>query len=156
MRGSVVAAALEGEKLLNRGDRRRVCAPNADFPAPRAIDHIVRDGRAARLHHGCPGDDLRVYLEGLGEVAGAERLCDIAHVLADGGDAARVSGAVAIEDDAPAIGKILEDVGGAVLVHAHYHPAAFLHGGEVRVRGVSCLPARSQGEHHREEPPLHD
>jgi len=144
MTGGVVATALEGEEFVNRGDSDRVCAPHTHFPATGTLDHLVRNRRMALLHDRRPRDDLRVDLEGFGEVARAERDRDIAHVLADSGDAARIPppGAVAIEDDASAVGKILKDVGGGVLIYAHHHLPAFLHGGEVRVRRVLRRAAR--------------
>lgn len=133
MSGGVVTGALKREELVNRRDRHRVGAPDADFPTARALDDFVRDRRAARLHDGRPGDRLRVDLEGFGEVAGLERGGDVAHVQTNGRDAARVRRAVPIEHDASAIGQVFEDVGGGVLVDPHHHPAALLHGGEIGV-----------------------
>ena len=132
----MVLRSLEREELVNRSHRHRIAARDPHFPTPGPIDLVIRDRSAAGRHHGRPGHGLGMDLEGLGEVARAKRGLDITQVRANRGDGGGVGRVVALEHNAPAVGKILKDMRGSVLVDAHDVRAARLHRGEVgRVAG---------------------
>src|SRR3982074_1139323 len=59
----VMLRALKREKLVNRANRGRVAARDSHFPAPRAIERHVADGRATVAHHSGAGHGLRVHPE---------------------------------------------------------------------------------------------
>jgi len=111
--------ALKREEFVNRTHRNRVAARDPHFPAPGPIDLGIPDRAAARRHHSGPGNGLGMDREGLGEVARTERGLDVAQVRANRGDGGGVGRVVALEHDAAAIGEVLKDVRGSVLVDTH-------------------------------------
>lgn len=123
--------ALKREKRVNRRDRYRIAARHTDFPPLWPIDRGVADRRTARGHDRRSGHGLRVHLERPGEVAGAERRFDVAHVRPNFGDVGSVGRVRPVEHHAAAVGKIFKDMRGCVLVHAHDVCAARLHRREV-------------------------
>jgi hypothetical protein len=138
--------ALKCEKLVDRSNRGGVVASDANLPTPRPIDSLVADRGATLGHDSGPRDGLRVHLERFRKIARAERALDVAHVRAnrrDGGGVARV---VAIQDDATAVGEILKDVCGRVLIDAHDVPAARLHRRKVSIRAPARRAYERDGE----------
>src|SRR6266480_4058470 len=133
----MVLLSLEREKLMYRPDRDRVVTPDAHFPSPRPIDRLVTDRRASLAHPDRAGHGLRVHLEWLGEVAGAKRGGDVAHVRANRRDRGGVDGIITIQHYPAAVGQILEHVRGRVLVDAHDVRAPRLHRSEIVVRPLA-------------------
>jgi len=91
-----------------------------------------------------------VHVERPGKVPGSKGDGDVAHVVSDRDDCRRVNSAVSVEDDAPTILKVLEDVRRRVLIDTHDHLTACLHCREgsvglARAR-VPPAPARGEGE----------
>jgi len=122
---------LKREEFVNRSHRTRIAALYAHFPAPGPIDLVICDRTAARRHHARPGHGLGMHFERLGEVARAKRSLDVAQMRANRGDGDGIHRIVALEHDAAAVGQILKDMRGGVLVDAHDVRATRLHRGEV-------------------------
>jgi hypothetical protein len=133
----MVLLSLEREKFVNRPDRGRVARSHAHFPTPRPVDRLILDRAATFCHDPCSRHGLVVDLERFGEIARAERALDVAHVRANRRDGGAICGVVALQDDPAAVGEILENVRGGVLVDAHDMSAAGLHRGEVVVRPLA-------------------
>jgi len=134
---SMMRVALKGQKLVDRRHGGCVTRADPDLGAMWPIDFLVADAAAPSCHNGCPWHNFGVYLEGLGEVSGLERDCDVAHVLPNPRDTNRVSTCVTVEHDSPAVWEVFKDVCGRVLVDPHHHFAAGLHRG-IRAIRSSC------------------
>lgn len=102
--------ALEGQKVVNRRDGVPVTRSDPDFCAARAIEGSIADCGAPSRHDCGARHDVCMHLARLGEIAGLEGSGDVAHVLADSGDASTVGCSVAVEHDPPTVGQVLEDV----------------------------------------------
>ena len=92
-----------------------------------------------------------MHLERPGKVPGSKGGGDVAHVVSNRGDPRRIRSTGCVEDDAPSIPKVLKDVGRRILIDAHDHLTACLHGREgsvglARAR-VPPAPARGECEH---------
>lgn len=109
-RGSV-SIPLKRKKLVNSSNGNGVSCANPHLRPARTVHRLVGDRGAARGHYVCAGNDLRVYLKRLREIAGPERRGNFSHVLSDRADAARIGAAVAVQHDPSTIGQVLEDVG---------------------------------------------
>src|SRR5439155_1996103 len=123
--------ALKREKLVNGANRGRVAARDPHFPAPRPLYRLILDRAAVGRHNRSSRYNLGMDRERFGEIARAERRLDVAHVPPNLRDGGAIRGVVALQHDAAAVGEILEDVRGGVLVDTHDVRAARLHRGEV-------------------------
>src|SRR6266487_11894 len=126
----LVLLALKFEELVYGGHRGGITRPDSHFPSPHAIDGRVADSRASCAHHRRSRHVLRVDLERLREIPRPKRSRDVAHVRANRLDAGTVR-RIHVEDHAAAVGQILEDMCGRVLIDAHDVCAARLHRGKI-------------------------
>jgi len=143
--------ALECQEGVNRRNGGWVGSPHPDLGSPRSIARLIGDLAPPSRHDRGARDYLSMHLEGSREVSGSKGGGDVAHVASDRGDRRCVRGPIRVEDDAPTILKVLKDVGRGVLVDAHDHVTACLHGSEgsvglARAR-VPPAPARGECEH---------
>ena len=147
----VMRGALKRQKRVSRCYGRRVRGPNPDLGSPRPIARLVGDPRPPGRHDRGPRNYLSVYVEWSRKVSASKGGRDVAHMVSDRRDSSCVSSTACIEDDASTILKVLKDVGRRILIDAHDHLTACLHGRECGVgaaRGrVSHAPARGECEH---------
>src|SRR5437762_13671672 len=106
----MVLLPLEREKLMNGRYSNRIATPDPHLPTPRPIRGLVADHRSPLLHDLGARHLLRVHLKWLAEIAGTKRGLDVAHVCADRGDGRGVTRVVAIQQDPPTVGQVLEYV----------------------------------------------
>ncbi len=144
---------------MDRRHSRRVRSLKPHLGSPQPIARRIRDPGPPSRHDSSTRDYLSVHLERPGKVPGSKGGGDIAHVVSDRGDPRRIRSTACVEDDAPTILKVLEDVGRRILIDAHDHLTACLHSregsdGPARA-GVSPAPARGECEHkgNRRDPP---
>ena len=118
--------ALKREELVDRRDGRWIRTPKPYLRPPGAVQHLVADRGSARRHHSGAWHNSGMDSKGFRKVSPA-KVCDNAlHVAANRGGPRRVARVVALEENAPPVRQILEDMGGGVLIDAHYDLAARL------------------------------
>ena len=151
----VMLLALKLEKLVNRRDDSGIGAADADFPTPRPIEHFITDGIATRSHDRGPGNRLRMHRERLREIPRAECGRNVAHVRANGLDADGIGRVIAIEEHAPTVRQIFEDVRRCVLIDTHDMLTALLHRCELAVVFSCATSNKTKHEEERETLNLH-
>ena len=123
---------LGGEELMDRPHGEGIAARDTDRPAAGERVDAVRNRGPPLPHHGFPGKLVLMDLEGMSEVTCGERSGDVLHVRADG---PHTGGVLRVPDqtDAPSIREQIEGMVARVLIDAHHHLPAVLHGGETGV-----------------------
>jgi len=152
MAGRVMRGALKSQERVDGRYGRAVRGPNPDSGTARTISDLIGDLRVASRHDGRAWNYLGVHMERPGKVPCSKRRRYIAHVLSDRDDPGAVSEAICVKDDAPAVPKVLKNVGRRVLIHAHDSLSTCLHGRERRVRLArgGFAPAPAPGDGNRE------
>jgi len=117
-----VILALEGEEIMDGGDRLGVSGRDPDLSTPGQLPEPVANPIAPGGHGRGTGNRLIVHQAGDPEIAPLKGGSDFLEVMANRGYVRRV-GRVALQLDTASVGQGFEPVGGSVLVHSHLHRA---------------------------------
>lgn len=141
----MVTVALEGEKSMDRLERRRVGGDDAQLASARQGLEPEANQRVAGGHVLRSGDVAQVDECRCGEVAAREGALNGPEMIANRPHTGCVVPA-ALELDPPAVGEIVESVNRGILVDAHRSLATPLHRGEAGILRNGEWRERADGD----------